>query len=287
MNDLCFFVSDLHGKVSKYEKLLLQIAAVSPRAVFFGGDLLPGTAIFGAGKTDPYPDFVNDYLGKQMALLREKMGASFPLVFIIPGNDDPRMEEASFLKHEKAGLWHYIHNKAFNLDGFTVYGYANVPPTPFMLKDWERYDVSRFVDPGCVHPTEGFRTVKPEEDVEFATIREDLNKLAGDKNLDRSVFLFHSPPYQTYLDRAALDGVMIDHVPADVHVGSIAIKEFIEQRQPLLTLHGHIHESASITGYWKQQMGNTWALSAAGNAQGLSLVRFNLRDPGNAERCIL
>ncbi len=287
MNDLCFFVSDLHGKLARYEKLFSQIAGTSPRAVFFGGDLLPGTALFGAPKSDPYPDFVNDYLGKQMAQLRKKMGASYPAVFIIPGNDDPRMEESSFLKHEKEGLWHYIHGKTFNLDGYNVFGYAYVPPTPFMLKDWERYDVSRFVDPGCVHPGEGFRTVKSEEDVEFATIREDLNKLAGDKNLEKSVFLFHSPPYQTHLDRAALDGVMIDHVPADVHVGSIAIKEFIEDRQPMLTLHGHIHESASITGYWKQQMGRTWALSAATNDPGLSLVRFRLHDPGNAERLVL
>jgi len=35
-------------------------------------------------------------------------------------------------------------------------------------------------------------------------------------------------------------------------VGSIAVRRFIEERQPLLTLHGHIHESARLTGDWRE-----------------------------------
>ncbi len=45
---------------------------------------------------------------------------------------------------------------------------------------------------------------------------------------------------------------MVDHVPLDVHVGSIAIRRFIEARQPLAALHGHVHESARLTGAWRE-----------------------------------
>ena len=102
-----------------------------------------------------------------------------------------------------------------------------------------------------------------------------------------SIFLFHSPPYQTNLDRAALDGKMFDHVPLDVNVGSIAIRRFIENKQPLLTLHGHIHESSEITGFWSDKIGNTVLFSAAYNKPELAVVKFNPEDLGRAERIII
>jgi Icc-related predicted phosphoesterase len=96
--------------------------------------------------------------------------------------------------------------------------------------------------------------------------------------------LFHAPPYRTDLDRAALDGHTFEHVPLDVHIGSIAIRRFIEERQPLVTLHGHVHESARITGSWRQRIGRTWCFSAAHDGPELALVRFDLEDPGAATR---
>ena len=74
------------------------------------------------------------------------------------GNDDPRFEEAAILDAATQGIWEYIHNRKVEFKNFIVYGYANVPPTPFRLKDWERYDVSRYVDPGCIPPEEGVRS---------------------------------------------------------------------------------------------------------------------------------
>ena len=60
---------------------------------------------------------------------------------------------------------------------FQVYGYSFVPPTPFQLKDWERYDVSRFVDPGCVSPEEGMRTIPvSDQEQRFTTIQKDLTR---------------------------------------------------------------------------------------------------------------
>ncbi len=282
-----YFVSDLHGKVSSYEKLFDRIAKKVPRAVFLGGDLLPSSLTYRAHSRAPALDFVEGFLAPEFASLKAQLQHDYPDVFVILGNDDPRKEEASFLKYEEEGLWHYMHMKSRVLDDWTVYGYSMVPPTPFMLKDWERYDVSRFVDPGCIHPTEGYRTVPADADTEFATIQEDLDRLAGQADLSKAIFLFHSPPYATSLDRAGLDGVMVDHVPLDVHVGSIAIKRFIEKRKPMLSLHGHIHESARITGRWKEKIADTMALSAAHEGPGLALVQFTDRCLLSAERIIL
>ena len=170
---------------------------------------------------------------------------------------------------------------------YDFYGYAYVPPTPFLLKDWERYDVSRYIDPGCVHPTEGYRSVEPDEDIGFATIQEHLERLTLKASFNKSVFLFHSPPYNTLLDRAALDGVMLDHVQVDVHVGSIAIQRFIETMQPHITLHGHIHESARLTGSWKQQIGKTFAFNAAHDGPELSVIKIKLSNPETAERILI
>ncbi|MEJ2636882.1 MAG: hypothetical protein P8184_16535 [Calditrichia bacterium] len=107
------------------------------------------------------------------------------------------------------------------------------------------------------------------------------------KYLINSIFLFHTPPYQTALDRAALDGKMIDYAPLDVHVGSIAVKRFIVGRQPLITLHGHVHESARITGKWQEKIGRTYAFSAAHDGPELALVKFDPEHPEKARRELL
>jgi len=112
-------------------------------------------------------------------------------------------------------------------------------------------------------------------------------KLAGDGPLDRAIFILHSPPYQTRLDRAALDGREVDGAPLDVHVGSIAVRRFIEERQPLITLHGHVHESARLTGSWQERIGKTFCFSAAHDGRELAVVGFDPGEPGKAVRRLL
>ena len=273
---LSFFVSDLHGSVERYNKLFEKIEEEIPTAVFFGGDLLPSGLFLFTSNDDVPKNFIEDVIKKGFYKLKEKLKAQYPRVFIILGNDDSRADEECFIKGEAEGLWDYVHNKNVKFGDFNVYGYSYVPPTPFRMKDWEKYDVSRYVDPGCVPPEEGSRSVfVKKDDITYSTIKEDLELLVGSSNVSKSIFLFHSPPYKTNLDRAALDGKMFEHVPLDVHVGSIAIQRFINSKQPMLTLHGHIHESASITGSWQDKLGETYALSAAHNDKELALVRFN------------
>lgn len=281
----CFFATDLHGHVERYEKLFALMEAERPEAVFLGGDLLPGLSYY-LKQTEPgRVDFVNAYLVPALEQVRQTLGERYPVVFLILGNDDPRSDEPSFVDAAKSGLWQYIHGRQAVFSGFRLYGYACIPPTPFLLKDWERYDVSRYVDPGCVSPEEGRRSVPVDPSgVQWRTIARDLAALVGDGPMERTILLMHTPPYDTPLDRAALDGKKYEHVPLDVHVGSIALRRFIEQRQPLLTLHGHVHESARLTGEWKTRIGRTVCINAAHDGPELALVRFDPESPDKASR---
>jgi Icc-related predicted phosphoesterase len=275
----CLFASDLHGREERWQALFEAVARERPRAVFLGGDLLPHSAD---------ERWLEPSLFDPLRRLGRELGTAYPKIFTILGNDDPRAVEPAFEDAAAQGLLQYVHGRTVRWGDRFVTGYACVPPTPFGLKDWERYDVSRSVDPGCVSPEEGVRTVPIDvDDARDGTIVKDLALLAEGVAMDRSVWLFHAPPYRTDLDRAALDGRMVDHVPMDVHVGSIAISRFIEERRPLLTLHGHVHESARLTGSWRQRIGDTWCLSAAHDGPALALVCFDLSRPEAATRRLL
>jgi len=283
-NPQSFFVCDLHGRPDRYRKLVERIDDERPMAVFMGGDLLPAVAM-PATEVAEHGGFVHQVLAAAFKQLQLRLGADYPRVFLILGNDDPRVHETAVQEAGAGGTWEYVHARRVEWTPWSVYGYAFVPPTPFRLKDWERYDVSRYVDPGCIHPQDGVLT-RPvaESELGFFTIQQGLAALTQNDPLDNAVCLFHAPPYRTGLDRAALDGRKIDHVPLDVHVGSMAIRRFIEERQPRLTLHGHVHESARLTGIWREILGRTVMLSAAHDGGELCLVRFDPRHPEAATR---
>lgn len=281
-NDLCFFVSDLHGKQDRYRNLMEAVRREKPALVLLGGDLLPHPRV------SEFDDFLLEYLLPQLDELRQRMGEDYPCIGLILGNDDARCFETSAQEGDEQGYWHYLHMRSLDFGPWQIYGYSYVPPTPFLLKDWERYDVSRFVDPGCIPPTEGKRTIDiPQDEAEYATIQQDLERMTSGRDLSSAIFLFHSPPYKSKLDRAALDGKMFDHVPLDVHVGSIAIQRFIAERSPCVTLHGHIHESSSITGAWMEISGSVVSMSAAWDGPELALVKFRLSEPRSAERLLI
>ncbi|MBN1570335.1 MAG: metallophosphoesterase [Acidobacteria bacterium] len=271
----CFFVSDLHGREERYKKLFQCIEKEHPAAVFMGGDLLP-SGLGSMTGVRGYEDFLEDMFAAGFRRLKKIMNFDYPSVFVILGNDDVRIREAELEAFGAQGLWNYVHNKCILWGKHTIYGYAYIPPTPFMLKDWERYDVSRYLDPLCIAPEEGWFSVSVEKSIlKHQTIQNDLLELTRGANLSRAIFLFHTPPYDTNLDRAALDGKKVNYVDLDVHVGSIAVRRFIESGQPLLTLHGHIHESARITRAWRDRIGRTFVFSSAHDGPELALVRFD------------
>jgi Icc-related predicted phosphoesterase len=283
---LYYFVSDLHGDIHRYQALIIQILKENPTAVFLGGDLLPSNKVKTNQNQDPINNFINDFLFPELGSIKKIMGENYPMFFAILGNDDPKTAEQDLMAHENGDLLTYIHGKWSNLDRFKVFGYSFVPPTPFQLKDWEKYDVSRYLDPGCIAPEDGWHSTSLEENNELIhiTIQDDLQAFFGDNDLSNVIILFHAPPYNSKLDRTDLDNCYIDYVPIDVHTGSVAIKNLIEQKQPLITLHGHIHESPRLTGSWMEKTGRTYSFSAAHDGPELALIRFDPENPGLATR---
>ncbi len=82
------------------------------------------------------------------------------------------------------------------------------------------------------------------EEVIAAHIKEMASRL---ERPESAVFNLHPPPHNSQLDLAPeLDdelAVTSGGSPAMVPVGSRAVRQAIEEHQPLLSLHGHIHES--------------------------------------------
>lgn len=279
----CIFVSDLHGKKYRYRKLFEIINERKPDSVFIGGDLLPLDIRL---KSKVKQFFENNLFDKIRDIKNEsKEKIDF---YIIMGNDDPKIYEKYLIEAQKEGIINYIHNKSVKLNDNYITGYSYIPPSPFQLKDWEKYDVSRYVDIGAVSPEKGGRSVKiSDNEIRYSTIKKDLERLVKKSPPEKTIYLFHSPPYETDLDRADLDGKKIDHAPVDVHVGSIAIKRFIKEKQPFLTLHGHVHETVEMTGSWKQKIGDTYCFTAAHNGPELAVIEFNTDELDKGERLLV
>lgn len=68
------------------------------------------------------------------------------------------------------------------------------------------------------------------------------------QNMESCIFNLHCPPYDTIIDVAPeLDKNFTPKVSGSsvkmIHVGSTAVRDAIGKKQPLLGIHGHIHES--------------------------------------------
>lgn len=254
-------------------------------AVFIGGDLLPSGISAMFSEQREARDFLTQFVAARLEEVRANLGNDYPEIFVIMGNDDGASVEPVMLDLDERGLWHYVHNRMVDFAGYRVFGYSFVPPTPYLLKDWERYDVSRFLEAGCIAPEEGIHSMSfSVEEALYATIEKDLKSLSNGMDMSQSIFLFHTPPYQTKLDRAALDGKCVEGVNLDLYIGSIAVRRFIERRQPLLTLHGHVHESARLTGSWQDEIGRTRMFSAAHDGPELAVVYFDPSKTSMARR---
>ncbi|MFH1237287.1 MAG: metallophosphoesterase [Candidatus Aenigmatarchaeota archaeon] len=154
-------------------------------------------------------------------------------VFIMMGNDD---FEANFKLLKKAGKLRaamLLHRKSYRHKGWTIAGYPYINPTPFLLKDWE----------------------KTEEEI-YA----ELKAMSARLDMEKMIFAFHAPPF----------GTKLDVLHNGEHKGSEAIRRFIEDSQPALALHGHIHESPAVSKAMKQKIGRTLCVNP-GNAKIISI----------------
>jgi Icc-related predicted phosphoesterase len=122
--------------------------------------------------------------------------------------------------------------KVLDLDGFQLISMGWTNPTP-----WD--------------------TFREAPEPELAAKIEAVAGQATD--MKRTIFNFHAPPYGTGLDEApALDDQLRPtHGGAVMKpVGSTAVRNAILEHQPLLSVHGHIHESRGI-----KRLGRTLAIN--------------------------
>jgi Icc-related predicted phosphoesterase len=155
-----------------------------------------------------------------LELAESRLKGTEVLCYISPGNDD-KFEIDSVLKD----LGHIVNPEnrvvevASEFEMITL-GYAN--PTP-----WKS-------------PRE-----LPEE--KLGAMIEAL--ASGLKEPSKAIFNLHVPPYGTEIDKAPAVSEDFNYVKSGlgagqiIPAGSTAVRESIEKHQPMLGLHGHIHES--------------------------------------------
>ena len=185
-------------------------------------------------------EFIQFYLIPRLRDFRQKTGKD---VFLIMGNDDLKINRNVVEKGEKDGAYACIDMKAVPLGGKFIAGYSHINEAPFLLKDWE----------------------KKEED-----ILSDLRRLAKKSDPKKTVYVMHAPPL----------GTSLDIVFSGKHVGSIAIRKFIEEAKPYMTLHGHIHESPRMSGLWMEKIGDTVCV----NPGKPGMVVFDIDDSASVQR---
>jgi Icc-related predicted phosphoesterase len=158
-------------------------------------------------------------LERWLALAHERLGRSNVRVYVMPGNDDP-WEFDEVLAGAPAPVEN-VEGRVVRLDGVQMLSSGWSNPTP-----WDS-------------PRE-----KTEED-----LRETFEKLREDLEPDvPAIFNLHVPPYDSRIDMAPelTDDLRVKSSGGEVNmvpVGSTAVRQFIEEWKPILSLHGHIHES--------------------------------------------
>jgi uncharacterized protein len=156
-----------------------------------------------------------------MQMADERLHGKGIRVFVCPGNDD-QLEIDEVV--EAANTVELGEGKVIDIDGFQLAssGWANRTP-------WETY---REEDEPDLHKR----------------IETMLQGVTAEP--ERTIFSLHCPPYATGLDDAPQLTAEMDLKDAGrstVPVGSTAVREAIEEHQPALSLHGHIHEARGTT----------------------------------------
>lgn len=242
------FVTDIHGVKWKYERIFQIAKSLKPDLVLNGGDMLPfkGNLLKQGRFID---DFLDDYLSKFES---EKIYYLF-----IPGNDDLIIFDELF--NEMCDKYRYIANIAQNkfqieYSDYEFIGMNWVTDLPFGLKDRARKDAKDFTFPKQIG-NQVLSTPNGWKEIDdwfsfvdtLPTIEEELNNLIRPIKIKNTIYLIHMPPSKLGLD-VCYDGRK---------VGSKAIYDYLQKNQPLLSLHGHIHESLDVSGIWHSNIGET------------------------------
>jgi Icc-related predicted phosphoesterase len=252
------YASDLHGEIHLYQELLSLTISSSSEIIVIGGDLLPSFP-----STKRYEDMVPNQKTfiDQFLFPFFKRGletTSLQQIFLIPGNWDLGYP---YLFKEPTERIIDLNQRSYRLkNGYELLGYPFVPPTPFRPKDFEKMDDREAPWPPQKNPSyirssdqsDRLTPVDPFSHLrERETIEEDLDRLPKPLQKKRAIYITHSPPFATRLDLTQ----------GGKSAGSRSIKTFIERNQPLLTLHGHIHEAPELSGAYMDRIGETLSIN--------------------------
>ena len=239
------YVTDLHGVQWKYEQIFEVVKSSKIKAVINGGDMLPTGNLM---KQDEFiVNFLDDYFSKFNSKKIYYIGYL--------ANDDLRIFDKIF--QEICDKYSYIINiaqKKFEIETYEYIGMNWVVDFPFALKDRARKDTKNFIFPKqfgnpVLSTKNGWKRLNDWFSYadSIPTIEEEMNQLIKPKSMENTIYIIHTPPSNLDLD-VCQDGRK---------VGSKAIFDFIKKNQPLLTLHGHIHESPDVLGKWNSKLGKT------------------------------
>jgi Icc-related predicted phosphoesterase len=182
-------------------------------------------------------------LGEWMALADERLAGTPYQVFMAPGNDD-RLEVDGVIS--SSAIIANANDRVVMVGEHEMATFAWTNPTP-----WDT-------------PRE-----KPDEELE--PMLEALIAQVKDKH--KAIFNFHAPPYGYALDLAPeLTADLIQAADRRVHVGSRAVARMIEKYQPLLGLHGHIHESRGVQKIKKTTIINPGSEYSEGILKGAVII---------------
>ncbi len=263
------YASDLHGNVAHYQELLALAIRSQAEAIVVGGDLFPHEPRVAEAISTQ-----RRFLEAQLRPLLAAFRAEYPTVavLLLAGNDDWAAAIAGLADLEHDGLAFALHGQVCRLGTTAIAGYACVPPTPFSIKDFERPDSGsqRAASFGKAYTSEveGIRSLSEVEFMQRPTIAAELALLAQQSNPQHTIYVCHTPPANTPLDQ----------MRGERHVGSPALRTFIETHAPPLTLHGHIHEAPLLSGHYACRIGPTWCINAGRDGQRLHAITVDTTD---------
>lgn len=161
---------------------------------------------------------------------------------ILNGGNDDMFEIDEVL--ESSPCVNFAEGKVIDLDGFSLVSLGYTNPTP-----WNTF--RELPEDRLAERIEGIVSQVPD--------------------MGRAIFNFHAPPYGSGLDEApALDASLkLLHGGATMKpVGSTAVADVISREQPMLSVHGHIHEGRGVTRIGRTLTINPGSSYADGVLQG-------------------
>jgi Icc-related predicted phosphoesterase len=189
-------------------------------------------------------------LDQWMALADERLNGTGVRCYVCPGNDDSPATDEVIRRSSRVEL---AEGRAVELgEGFSMVstGWSNLTP---------------------------WRTFRELPEPELAAQIERM--IPAGATMSRTVFNFHCPPYGSGLDEAPEVDEQFnirDAGRALVPVGSRAVREAIERHQPVLALHGHIHEGKGVARLGKTLCINAGSAYEQGVLQG-AIIELNVR----------